>query len=176
MNDGGKQQPLCVMCATLRREFGRLRSSPIRRQLTPSPLGSTVTFRRDDGRVQKYHIVGEDEADPNAERISLMTDKYRSLGVMVVMALKSSLLICCTGARNPSRSRPTVFSAPKETHSGTGRLMFGGLAPLHQRTSWRCQDTTERRIKAIAPAGYRSLSPLRASRSNSHNSTSTGTR
>ncbi len=152
-------------------------------QVIPNPtstdtvaFGSTVTFRRDDGRVQKYHIVGEDEADPKAERISLMTDKYRSLGVMVVMALKSSLLICCTGARNPSRSRPTVFSAPKETHSGTGRLKFGGLAPLHQRTSWRCQDTTETRIKAIAPAGYRSLSPLRASRSNSHNSTSTGTR
>ena len=27
-------------------------------------FGSTVTFRRDDGRVQKYRIVGEDEADP----------------------------------------------------------------------------------------------------------------
>ena len=28
-------------------------------------FGSAVTFRRDDGRVQKYHIVGEDEADPS---------------------------------------------------------------------------------------------------------------
>jgi Zn-dependent M28 family amino/carboxypeptidase len=27
-------------------------------------FGSTVTFRRHDGRVQKYRIVGEDEADP----------------------------------------------------------------------------------------------------------------
>ena len=27
-------------------------------------FGSTVTFRRDDGRVQKYHIVGEDEQTP----------------------------------------------------------------------------------------------------------------
>jgi transcription elongation GreA/GreB family factor len=27
-------------------------------------FGSTVTFRRGDGRVQKYLIVGEDEADP----------------------------------------------------------------------------------------------------------------
>ena len=37
-------------------------------QVIPNPastdtvaFGSTVTFRRDDGRVQKYHIVGEDE-------------------------------------------------------------------------------------------------------------------
>jgi transcription elongation GreA/GreB family factor len=26
-------------------------------------FGSTVTFRRDDARAQKYRIVGEDEAD-----------------------------------------------------------------------------------------------------------------
>jgi transcription elongation GreA/GreB family factor len=32
-------------------------------------FGSTVTFRRDDGRVQKYYIVGEDEADPKAGSI-----------------------------------------------------------------------------------------------------------
>jgi transcription elongation GreA/GreB family factor len=32
-------------------------------------FGSTVTFRRDDGRVQKYRIVGEDEADPKADSI-----------------------------------------------------------------------------------------------------------
>jgi transcription elongation GreA/GreB family factor len=35
-------------------------------------FGSTVTFRRDDGRVQKYHIVGEDEADPKAGSISFV--------------------------------------------------------------------------------------------------------
>src|SRR6478752_2531994 len=29
-------------------------------------FGSTVTFKRADGRVQTYHIVGEDEADPKA--------------------------------------------------------------------------------------------------------------
>src|SRR5260370_33646917 len=29
-------------------------------------FGCTVTFKRDDGRVQKYRIVGEDEADPKA--------------------------------------------------------------------------------------------------------------
>ena len=33
-------------------------------------FGSTVTFARDDGRVQTYRIVGEDEADPKAGTIS----------------------------------------------------------------------------------------------------------
>jgi transcription elongation GreA/GreB family factor len=43
-------------------------------QVVPDPttfdkvvFGSTVTFRRTDGRVQKYRIVGEDEADPRRE-------------------------------------------------------------------------------------------------------------
>jgi transcription elongation GreA/GreB family factor len=36
-------------------------------------FGSTVTFRRDDGRVQKHRIVGEDEADPKAGSISLIS-------------------------------------------------------------------------------------------------------
>jgi transcription elongation GreA/GreB family factor len=36
-------------------------------------FGSTVTFRRDDGRVQKYRIVGEDEADPKAGCISFIS-------------------------------------------------------------------------------------------------------
>ena len=36
-------------------------------------FGSTVTFRRDDGRVQKYRIVREDEADPKAGPISFVS-------------------------------------------------------------------------------------------------------
>lgn len=36
-------------------------------------FGSTVTFRRDDGRTQKYRIVGEDEADPKAGSISFVS-------------------------------------------------------------------------------------------------------
>jgi transcription elongation GreA/GreB family factor len=40
-------------------------------------FGSTVTFRRDDGRVQKYHIVGEDEADPKAGSISFVSPVAR---------------------------------------------------------------------------------------------------
>jgi transcription elongation GreA/GreB family factor len=42
-------------------------------------FGSTVTFRRDDGRVQKYRIVGEDEADPKAGTISFVSPVARLL-------------------------------------------------------------------------------------------------
>jgi hypothetical protein len=38
-----------------------------------------VTFRRDDGRVQKYRIVGEDEADPTAGSISFVSQVARLL-------------------------------------------------------------------------------------------------
>jgi transcription elongation GreA/GreB family factor len=38
-----------------------------------------VTFKREDGRVQKYHIVGEDEADPKAGSISFVSPVARSL-------------------------------------------------------------------------------------------------
>jgi transcription elongation GreA/GreB family factor len=55
-------------------------------QVIPNPtstdtvvFGSTVTFRRDDGRVQKYRIVGEDEADPKADSISFVSPVARSL-------------------------------------------------------------------------------------------------
>jgi len=55
-------------------------------QVMPDPasadtvaFGSTVTFRRDDGRVQKYHIVGEDEADPKAGSISFVSPVARLL-------------------------------------------------------------------------------------------------
>jgi transcription elongation GreA/GreB family factor len=42
-------------------------------------FGSTVTFSRDDGRVQKYRIVGEDEADPKSGSISFTSPVARSL-------------------------------------------------------------------------------------------------
>jgi transcription elongation GreA/GreB family factor len=42
-------------------------------------FGSTVTFRRDDGRVQTYCIVGEDEADPKACSISFASPVARVL-------------------------------------------------------------------------------------------------
>lgn len=55
-------------------------------QVMPDPaladtiaFGSTVTFRRGDGRVQKYRIVGEDEGDPNAGTISFVSPVARML-------------------------------------------------------------------------------------------------
>src|SRR6201991_2264247 len=42
-------------------------------------FGSTVTFKRDDGRVQKYRIVGEDEADPKNGSISFVSPVARLL-------------------------------------------------------------------------------------------------
>lgn len=36
-------------------------------------FGNTVTFSRDDGRVQTYRIVGEDESDPKAGSISFVS-------------------------------------------------------------------------------------------------------
>ena len=55
-------------------------------QVIPDPastdavaFGSTVTFSRDDGRVQTYRIVGEDEADPKNGSISFVSPVARSL-------------------------------------------------------------------------------------------------
>ena len=42
-------------------------------------FGSTVTFRRDDGRVQTYRVVGEDEADPKTGSISFVSPVARAL-------------------------------------------------------------------------------------------------
>ena len=60
----------------------RLRSA----QLMPAAVstetvgfGSTVTFERDDGRVETYRIVGEDEADPKAGTLSYTAPVARLL-------------------------------------------------------------------------------------------------
>ena len=42
-------------------------------------FGSTVTFRRADGRVQTFRIVGEDEADPKTGSISFASPVARAL-------------------------------------------------------------------------------------------------
>lgn len=47
-------------------------------------FGSTVTFSRSDGRVQKYRIVGEDEADPKTGSISFASPVAKSLMGKVV--------------------------------------------------------------------------------------------
>lgn len=55
-------------------------------QVMPDPastdvvaFGSTVTFSRNDGRVQTFRIVGEDEADPKAGSISFASPVAKSL-------------------------------------------------------------------------------------------------
>lgn len=55
-------------------------------QIMPTPtstnavvFGCTVTFCRDDGRIQKFRIVGEDEADPKSGSISFASPVARSL-------------------------------------------------------------------------------------------------
>lgn len=55
-------------------------------ELMPEPVsadsvsfGCTVTFARDDGRVQTYRIVGEDEADPATGSISYVSPVARLL-------------------------------------------------------------------------------------------------
>jgi transcription elongation GreA/GreB family factor len=60
-------------------------------QVIPDPkssdvvaFGSTVTFSRSDGRVQKYRIVGEDEADPKVGSISFASPVAKSLMGKVV--------------------------------------------------------------------------------------------
>lgn len=55
-------------------------------QLTPPPedaqtvaFGGSVTFEREDGRVQTFRITGEDEADPAQGRVSHVSPLARAL-------------------------------------------------------------------------------------------------
>lgn len=53
-------------------------------------FGHTVTFEREDGRVQSFAIVGEDEADPAKGTISYVSPVARALtgkGVGEIVAL-----------------------------------------------------------------------------------------
>src|SRR5262249_44349064 len=42
-------------------------------------FGSTVTLERDDGRIQKYQIVGEDESDPPKGKIAYVSPLAQAL-------------------------------------------------------------------------------------------------
>src|SRR5436305_737214 len=42
-------------------------------------FGTTVTVRRDDGRVQRFRIVGEDEAEPSQGTISYVSPVARAV-------------------------------------------------------------------------------------------------
>lgn len=47
--------------------------------LTAVSFGSTVTLERDDGRIQKFHIVGEDESNPTKGKISYVSPLAQAL-------------------------------------------------------------------------------------------------
>jgi transcription elongation GreA/GreB family factor len=60
----------------------RVRTAQLTIDLAPTDtvaFGSTVTFKRDDRRVETYRIVGEDEADPKAGSISYVSPVARFL-------------------------------------------------------------------------------------------------
>jgi transcription elongation GreA/GreB family factor len=67
MNDGGRQQ----LPRDVRYFAARARTAQATDPTSTDTVafGSTATFRRDDGRVQKY-IVREDKADPKTGSIS----------------------------------------------------------------------------------------------------------
>ena len=65
------------------RYYGARRASA---QLTQTPadasavaFGSTVTFEREDGRTQRFRIVGEDEADPAKGAVSYVSPLAQAL-------------------------------------------------------------------------------------------------
>lgn len=77
-----RRRQSAVPLRDLRYFADRLRTA----QLVPAPsatdtvaFGSTVTISRDDGRVQTYRIVGEDEADPKSGTISYVSPIARVL-------------------------------------------------------------------------------------------------
>lgn len=68
-----KRRQAAAPLRDLRYLQARIRTAQVMSAPTSSEIvafGSTVTFARDDGRVQTYRIVGEDEADPKAGTIS----------------------------------------------------------------------------------------------------------
>jgi transcription elongation GreA/GreB family factor len=64
-------------------------------------FGSTVTIDREDGRRQKFQIVGEDEADPEAGTISHVSPLARALmgkgvgGVVNVAGSEAEIVEIC---------------------------------------------------------------------------------
>jgi transcription elongation GreA/GreB family factor len=60
-----------------RRASAQLMEDPTTRDAVA--FGSTVTFEREDGRTQRFRIVGEDEADPAAGSVSYVSPLARAL-------------------------------------------------------------------------------------------------
>nr|WP_298094222.1 transcription elongation factor GreA [uncultured Shinella sp.] len=77
-----KRRQLAGPSRDIRYLVERLRTAQVMVDPTSSEtvaFGNTVKFSRDDGRVQTYRIVGEDEADPKAGTISYVSPVARLL-------------------------------------------------------------------------------------------------
>ena len=77
-----KRRQLAGPARDIRYLVERLRTAQVMADPTSSEtvaFGNTVKFSRDDGRVQTYRIVGEDEADPKAGTISYVSPVARLL-------------------------------------------------------------------------------------------------
>jgi transcription elongation GreA/GreB family factor len=77
-----RRRQAAVPLRDIRYLIERVRTS----QVVPDPtsadivaFGSKATFRRSDGRVQTFRIVGEDEADPKAGSISFVSPVAQSI-------------------------------------------------------------------------------------------------
>jgi len=93
-----KRRQLAGPSRDIRYLVERLRTAQVMADPTSSEtvaFGNTVKFSRDDGRVQTYRIVGEDEADPKAGTISYVSPVARLLlgkGVGDLMTLNGQEL------------------------------------------------------------------------------------
>lgn len=77
-----KRRQLAGPSRDIRYLVERLRTAQVMADPTSSEavaFGNTVKFSRDDGRVQTYRVVGEDEADPKAGTISYVSPVARLL-------------------------------------------------------------------------------------------------
>ena len=81
MLDAGRIHDLCLALLDLERDVVEQTAQVVADPASTDTVafGSAVTFRRHDGRVQTYRIVGEDEADPKAGSISFVSPVARML-------------------------------------------------------------------------------------------------
>ena len=83
IEDAGERRRALTVVSREARYFADRLSTP---QVVPPPVafravafGHKVTFKRDDGRLQAFRIIGEDEADPRNGSISYVSPVARAL-------------------------------------------------------------------------------------------------
>jgi transcription elongation GreA/GreB family factor len=77
-----RRRQMAIPLSNLRYFTDRVRTAKVIDESTSTEtvgFGNTVTFKRADGRVSKFRIVGEDEADPKAGSISFVSPVARIL-------------------------------------------------------------------------------------------------